>query len=204
MKTTYFLAPLCVAAAVCSQANAQFYKLHNVDLSGGAIGQFTPTLTSNSSITNTATESFGGIFSVREHPFSFAGVEVNYAYTELSERYSAPNTGAVGSQYTARTQTDMHEATAAYLFHANIHHFQPYIAVGGGALDFVPKLGQNQWRGAGLVQVGFDIPTSNPHMGFRVMGRSLIYRAPNYFQPNLGSKSWVATVEPSLGVFYRF
>ena len=204
MKTSLLLAPLCAAAVLSSAANAQFYKLHNVDLSGGAVGQFTTTLTSNSAITNTPTESFGGVFSVREHPFTFAGVEFNYGYTEFSEKYSAPNTGAVGSQYTARTQTDMHEATAAYLIHPHFFHFQPYIGVGGGAVDFVPKVGNNQWRGAGLLEAGFDIPTSNPHMGFRVSGRSLYYRAPNYGQPNLGSKSWVVTTEPMLGVYYRF
>ena len=68
----------------------------------------------------------------------------------------------------------------------------------------MPANGQNQWRGAGLVELGFDIPTSNPHFGFRVQGRELIYRAPNYNQPALASKAWVGTSEPALGAWYRF
>ena len=163
-----------------------------------AIGQFTTPLTSsNASIVQGTTDSFGGLFSMREHPFPFAGVEFNYAYTEFTETYAA-------STYTAKPHTDMHEATAAYLFHPHFFHFQPFLAVGGGGLDFVPYLGKNQWRGAGLVEAGFDIPTSNPHFGFKVQGRALIYRDPNYYQANLGSKTWVATTEPSLGTYYRF
>jgi hypothetical protein len=193
--------PLCaftLAACTAPMAHAQFYKIHNADISGSAIGQFPYTLTTNNSnIQQTNTESFGGLFSIKEHPVSWAGVEVNYAYTDFSEKFTAPS-------YTARTHTDMHEATAAYIFHAHIRHFQPFLAVGGGALDFVPRSGQNQWRGTGLVEVGFDIPTSNPHFGFRVQGRELIYRAPNFQQANLASRSWVGTSEPTLGAWYRF
>lgn len=205
MKIAFLLAPLCATAVACSSANAQFYKVHNLDLSGGGIGEYTRTLNSNSStISNGTSNTFGGLFSVREHPFAFAGVEFNYSYTKFTEYYNANLPATVGS-YTARTQTDMHEATAAYLFHPHFRRFQPFIGVGGGAVDFVPvNQGRNQWRGAGLLEAGFDIPTSNPHFGFRVTGRSLYYRSPNYGQPTLAAKSWVVTAQPSLGVFYRF
>jgi hypothetical protein len=192
------LASLCTLALAGGTAHAQFYKLHNVDIGGGAIGQTPTTLTTQTTpVIQTNTNSFGGLFSLKEHPVSWAGVEFNYAYTEMSEQYFAPT-------YHARTKTDMHEATAAYLFHANVRHIQTFLSVGGGAVDFVPFTGQNQWRGAGLVELGFDIPTRNPHFGFRAMGRELIYRDPNYKQPNLGSKQWVGLTEPSLGVWYRF
>jgi hypothetical protein len=191
-------ATLCALALVAATAHAQFYKLHNVDLSGGAIGQSPTTLsTQNTGVIQTNTNSFGGLFSIKEHPVSWAGIEVNYGYTEMSEQYFA-------STYNARTHVDMHEATAAYIFHPHFRKLQPFVAIGGGAVDFVPNIGQNQWRGAGLVELGFDIPTSNPHMGFRAMGRELIYRDPNFGQPELASKQWVGITEPSLGVWYRF
>ena len=205
MKILFSLAPVCAAAVVCSSANAQFYKLHNVDLSGGGVGEFTRTLNSNSSpITNGTSETVGGLFSIREHPFAFAGVEFNYSYSKFSEYYTATLPPLIGS-YTARTQTDMHEATAAYLFHPHFRKFQPFVGVGGGAVDLVPVgAGVNQWRGAGLLEAGFDVPTSNPHFGFRVTGRTLYYRSPNYGQADLAARSWVVTTQPSLGVYYRF
>ena len=200
MKKLYaMLAPVCGVMFVISSAQAQFYKLHNADFGGGAIGQFTTPLPAQnpSDVVQGTGSSFGGMFTLRAHPVPFAGLEFNYGFTEYTQYYTAP-------AYTARLHNDAHEATAAYLFHPHFRKLQPFIAVGGGYIDFVPSQGTNQWRGTGLVEIGTDIPTSNPHMGFRVQGRQFIYRAPNFFQPALASRVWVATTEPSLGVWYRF
>ena len=204
MKSIFLLAPVCLASVLCSTANAQIYKLHNVDISGGGIGEFTKTLNSNSTIQNNTSDTFGGLFSFREHPVAWAGVEFNYSYSKFTEHYSVPSVAGLGG-YQALAQTDMHEATGAYLFHPHFRKFQPFVGIGGGAVDFAPlRYGQHQWRGAGLLEAGFDVPTRNPHFGFRVTGRSLYYRSPNFNQANLAAKSWVVTTQPSLGVYYRF
>ncbi len=200
------LAPLC-ALTLASAANAQIYKLHNADIGGSAIGQFTTPLTvTNPNVLQNTSNTFGGEFTLRDHPVAWAGIELNYAYTEFNETYSSPGNAIVNGPYYQKVRTDAHEATAAYLFHPHFRKLQPFIAIGGGAMDFDPQVprGKNQWRSAGLVEVGFDIPTSNPHMGFRIQGRSLIYRAPNFYQPAFASKSWVSTEEPSFGAWYRF
>lgn len=206
MKLFSILAPVCALslAATCSQA--QFYKLHNVDIAGSAIGQFTTPLTvNNPAIVQNTSETMGGEFSLREHPFAWAGIELNYAYFGYNNTYSFQGNGITTQSYTAKVRTNAHEATAAYMFHPRFRNLQPFINIGGGAIDFVPtQTGHNQWRGAGLVEVGLDIPTSNPHFGFRIQGRSLVYRAPNFQQANLASRSWVSTDEPSAGVWYRF
>ncbi len=201
MSSRLFLS-LCgfAFAAASAQAQYSYLKVHNTDIGGGAIGQFTTELPAgnSSSVTQNTQDSLGGMFTIRTHPVSWAGVEVNYGYTRYTQYYAAPG-------YTARTKSDAHEATAAYMFHPHFRKLQPFVALGGGAIDFVPTLtGQNQWRGTGLVEVGLDIPTSNPHFGFRAQGRELIYRAPNYGQSLLASRKWVATSEPSFGVWYRF
>ena len=190
---------LCALLFAATTAQAQFYKIHNGDIGGGALGQFTTPLTSNyTGVTQSTRDSFGGYFTIRDHPVSWAGIEVNYGYTRFSEIYNA-------STYSANPKTNMHEATAAYLFHPHFRKLQPFVSVGGGYIDFVPVTsGQNQWRGTGLLEVGFDLPTSNPHFGFRVQGRDLIYRAPNFQQANLGSKTWVNTEEPTFGVWLRY
>ncbi len=195
---TRIAAPLCALILTASAANAQFYKLHNVDLGGNAMGQFTtPLTTTYTGVTQRTTDSFGGILSMREHPVAWAGIEFNYGYTDFHERF-------VGPTYIASVKTNMHEATAAYIFHPHFRKLQPFLNIGGGGIDFLPTQGSSQWRGAGLVEVGFDIPTSNPHFGFRVQGRSLIYRDTNYGSPLFGSKTWVSTEEPSFGSWMRF
>ena len=206
MKLFRTLAPLCALTLVTAASHAQFYKLHNADISGSAIGQFTTPLTvNNPSIVQNTTDTFGGEFTLREHPVAWAGIELNYAYTEFNENYSFTGNLLTTGSYAYKVRTDAHEATAAYLFHPHFRKLQPFVAIGGGSIDFVPQTsGTNQWRGAGLVELGFDLPTSNPHFGFRIQGRSLIYRAPNFSQPLLASKSWVSTEEPSVGAWYRF
>ena len=180
-------------------AHGQFYKLHNVDLGVSAVGPFTKTLNSNSASVQRTTDTTGFLFSMREHPFAWAGVEFNYGYSKYSQTYTAPAASA-------RVSTYNHEATAAYLFHPHFRKLQPFVGVGGGAIDFLPAAGvaSNQWRGAGLLEAGLDLPTRNPHLGFKVQGRSLFYRAPNFYNPAISSASWVATVEPSAGAYWRF
>jgi len=212
-KFTRVFAPLCALALAAASSQAQFYKLHGADIGGGAIGQFTTPLPDHgtTSVDQKSTSSFGGMFSLREHPVSWAGLELNYSYTEYTQYYTGYTAPTGGSYaYSAKAHNDVHEATAAYIFHPKAHFLHPYkvepfVSVGGGYLDFIPTNGgSNQWRGTGLVEVGFDIPTSNPHMGFRVQGRELVYREPNFNQPNLAARTWVATSEPMFGVWYRW
>jgi hypothetical protein len=206
MKWFRTLTPLCVLALAATCSQAQFYKLHNADIGGSAIGQFTtPVTINNPAIVQNTSDTFGGEFTLRDHPVAWAGIELNYAYTEFNETYSFTGNGINSTSYTNKIRTDAHEATAGYLFHPHFRKLQPFVTIGGGSIDFVAQpVGHDQWRGTGLVELGFDIPTSNPHMGFRVQGRSLIYRAPNFSQPLLASKSWVVTDEPSFGAWYRF
>jgi hypothetical protein len=204
--SSHFLATLCGFALAAASARAQFYKLHNADIGGGAIGQFTESLPAQnaSSIEDTTHNSFGGMFSLRDYPVAWMGLELNYAYTEYGRNII--NEQAVGG-YNQYVHNDQHEATAAYLIHPHLHYrsVKPFVALGGGYIDFVPSYaGSNQWRGTGLVEVGLEIPTSNPHFGFRLEGRELVYRHPDFNQSNLASRTWAATSEPMFGVWYRF
>ena len=193
---------LCLFASSALAAHAQFYKIHNGDLGVNAEGVYgSRNLESNSSNVLRTTDTTGFLFSFKEHPVKWAGVEFNYGYAKYSNRYTYTQ-GA--NTLTAGIQATRHEATGAYLFHPHIKHLQPFVGVGGGALDFVPSAGYNQWRGAGLLEAGLDIPTANPHLGFRVQGRALFYREPNFYVPAIATRSWTVTPEPTAGVYYRF
>lgn len=193
---------LCLLASSAVAAHGQFYKVHNGDLGVNAEGVFgSKALESGSSNVLRTTDTTGFLFSFKEHPVKWAGVEFNYGYAKYSDRFTYNN---FGTQATTNVTNTRHEATAAYLFHPHIKHLQPFVGVGGGALDFVPVGASNQWRGAGLLEAGLDIPTSNSHIGFRVQGRALFYREPNFYTPVIATRTWTATPEPTAGVYYRF
>jgi hypothetical protein len=194
---------LCLFTAATVAAHSQVYKLHNADVGISADGQFTTTLESGTAVNQQTTWSPGLVFTLRDHPVAWAGVEFNYGFTRYSQRYTY-QVGGTSNFATLSDSNSVHEATAAYLFHPHFRHLQPFVGIGGGALDFMPTQGPNQWRGAGLLEAGLDIPTRNPHFGFRVQGRSLYYRAPNFNIAGASSKSWVVTTQPTAGVYIRF
>lgn len=215
--------PLVLILAL-APAHAQFMKSHGVSVSVGATGQFTTPLTATSttgnynvpfqsgsttyaeSISNQqqfTTDSAGFLTSLDMHPVAWAGVEFNYSFTHYSERYSF-NYSSTSALQQVQVPVDVHEATAAYSFHPRHIPFQPFLNIGGGALDFAPGVASNQWRAAGLAEFGFDLPVHYRHIGFRVEGRSLYYRAPNFYQPAISTRSWRVTAEPSISTYYRF
>ncbi len=227
LNTTSFfrlrtMLPITVAFAAAS-AHGQFQGLKGASISVGAMSPFDRSLESNPTsgsyviaspsggVINTTvsgqrqftTDSVGFLTSLQFHPRPWAGVELNYSYSHYSERY-AFNYSAATTAQTASAPTVAHEATAAYEFHPRHIPFQPFVNVGGGSIDFVPLSGPNQWRGAGLLEAGFDIPTHNPHFGFRIEGRSLYYRAPNFNNRAISTRTWRATVEPAVSTYYRF
>ena len=186
--------------AYALSAKAQFYKLHEADVSVGATGQFTTVVTDGNGNQQFTTDSTGLLASFRDHPRPWAGVEANFGYTRFSEELINQHTFV-----SATVPVNAYEVSGAYMFHPHFKRLQPFINIGGGGLDFVPITPENsQWRGFGLTEVGFDIPTSNPHFGFRVQGRALIYRAPNFNIPEVGTSKWVITSEPSLSAYIRF
>ena len=218
-----YLALVPALTLSATRAHAQFYKLKGASVSVGATGPVDKTLVSNpvsgtylvpnsaggnlfttvSNQSQQTTDHVGLITSLQFHPKPWAGVELNYGFRTYSEVYSFNYSSVVTAQ-SVHVRTASHEATGAYEFHPKHIPFQPFVNVGGGAIDFIPTSGPNQWRGAGLLEAGFDLPTHNPHFGFRVEGRSLYYRAPNFNNPALSSRAWRATVEPAISTFYRF
>lgn len=203
-------------------AQAQYLKSHGASLSVGGSGQFSRILESDSGyVTNTyaipngthtdqtfqqqqfTTGSVGFVTSLQLHPVPWAGIALNYGFNHYQERFVYGLTDSPTPGET-RVTTDVHEFTGGYLLHPKHIPFQPYLEIGGGALDFTPATASNQFRGAGLLETGFDLPVKNNHIGFRISGRSLYYRSPNFYQPAISTRSWRVTIEPAVSAFYRF
>ncbi|MBS1816053.1 MAG: hypothetical protein JSS87_14370 [Acidobacteria bacterium] len=185
-------------------AGAQFYKIHGLEAGVNATGRYVTPIGNENARTPQPTEGVGFLLNLREQPFSWAGIELNYGYNQFNERYDTPN--GVGSQR-INVPTVQHEATIGYVAHVKtMWGVQPFLVVGGGATDFVPRQpAPNQWRGAGMYEVGFDvIPKWTPRVGFRFQQHALIYKAPDFYQDSLRSNTWVHQSSPAAGVFMRF
>lgn len=221
-----FLTAALMSVLSCLPVHAQWYRLNNGSLSVGATGQFSKQLTDSRGTTGTyqvpfqngaatysttisnqqqgTTQSVGFLTSLQWHPVAWAGIAVNYGFTHYNEHFRFDYAATNPAGQAIHLPTDMHEFTAAYQFHVRKLPLQPFVNVGGGAIDFAPNRGTNQFRGAGLLEVGWDIPVRKTRFGFRVAGRSLVYRAPNFYTPAISTRAWRTTVEPAVSTYYRF
>ncbi|MGI4757574.1 MAG: hypothetical protein ACRYGF_12095 [Janthinobacterium lividum] len=220
------LLPAALALSASIGVHAQFYKLHGASISVGATGNYVQTLTDNPqpvtftsvtpsgvTATNTVfnqmqnnTSSLGFLTSLQFHPVPWAGVEVNYGYQHYTERFNY-NLPGIGPRVGTQVPVTTHEATGAYQFHPKHIPLQPFVNIGGGAIDFVPtQTGANQWRGAGLLETGLDLamPYTQRRLALRIQGRGLFYRAPNFYNTAISTRSWRVSAEPSASFVYRF
>jgi hypothetical protein len=205
-------------ATATASKGGMFARLGVSDVGIAAAGQFTTSVTdqyiggAGEVLPHQATtDSPGALFTIHMQPKSWAGLEFNYQYTKFSERFTPGVPAKQGPVYNpnlnapVNVATSFHEATGAYVLHLKKHkRVSPFLGVGGGALDFVPtQVLSNQWRGTGLVDIGFDMQTES-RLGFRIGARDLVYRAPNYSNSGLSSSRWVSTEEPYAGVYVKF
>lgn len=224
MKQIVRTLPVLLALATMSGAHAQFYKLHGGSVSVGGTGQFSTILESSpSNISETSqitpgnfrtttisnqqqytTGSTGFVTKLQFHPLPWAGVELNYGFTHYSERYAYNSVNNSGGSAAVQVYapTYWHEASGAYMLHPKFIPLQPYFGIGGGAIDF--DRGDNQWRGAGLLETGIDLPVKKTHAGFRLGARALFYRSPNFNSTIVSTRSWRVTSEPEISTYYRF
>jgi hypothetical protein len=185
------------------------------DLGVAAAGQLTTDYTNQDIGTSgdtlphqATTMSPGAVVQLHAQPWDWAGFEANYQFTRFSERYVIPKTLYGPANTPVGIPTSVQEGTAAYLVHFHhLYRFNPYLAIGGGALDFEPTSSSanvhSQWRGTALGDVGFDFQTVSA-LGFRIGARDLAYRAPDFTVGQLSSSRWVSTEEPYAGVYVKF
>jgi hypothetical protein len=203
MSSRRFLSSLVLllsAVSVSFPAAAQTLK--NLDGSINFFGQFTGKVSGNG-VTDSPTNSFGTLISVRQSFHPWLGYEVNYSYTRYSERYNS---------ILYSVQNNVHEVSGAYLVQAPklpIFGIQPFAAVGVGGMIFLPTTvgGQRydqQWRTPFLYEIGANFPILTSHLGLRLQYRGLIYKAPDYGSALLTTNATRQTGEPTVGAYLRF
>lgn len=191
---------ICGLAAACTPCRGQAFSPVNTDVAIGGTSQLTtPIQPSATAPQSWALGTAGVIVSVQEHPHTWAGYDVSFRYGRDGVKGESSAVG--GSNGPVR----YYEVTGAYLMHARFSQFQPFLGIGAGAVYFDPTSGSGgELRAAGFLEAGVDIPTVNPHFGFRIQGRSLYYRSPTMELESTGAERWVATAEPSASVYIRF
>jgi hypothetical protein len=148
------------------------------------------------------TESLGGSASFRRPYRTWFGYEANYSFTRYSESY---NKGTV-----ARVQHGTNVVTIAYLLHTNyIYGTQFFATIGTGLTVISPTTNGGDGQSTQTLPVfvyslGLDHPLLSDRLGIRVQYRALKYKTPSFGNVLLDSHTLRTTMEPSVGVYYRF
>ena len=227
MKWIY-LAHLVAAITVLLALSAHAQK--QTDIAGSIIGAFNQTTIWNR-ITQSPSDSAGGLLEFRHISNSLVGFEAAYSYYRANQVYfdntpvGLPCTQTAGcyTQPVAVVSANAHAITGNWVFSRKMRNFRPFALAGGGLLLFIPSGGQSTTQNAAeftfLFGAGLDWKLSQ-HLGLRLQDRVATYKSPILaapgIYPNIGqnqvsiSTNWdypqtyTHSQQPALGVYYRF
>jgi hypothetical protein len=172
---------------------AGFYQV-----TGAANGNF---------IRDDTTESGGALISFRKPWRPWAGYAVNVGYTKFYESYN---------KNVVKVESNVTDLSISYLLTSPAYYgVQAYLALGGGIIVFSPIAGTvtnvNQ-PGTSLPsqllpEFTFNLGLNYPlykRIGVQGGLRGLKYKTPDFHQFAIDTKTLRTTLEPNIGVFYRF
>jgi hypothetical protein len=159
-------------------------------------------------IRDDTTESGGGLVSFRQPWRPWAGYEATVGYTKFFESYN---------KNVVKVESNVTDFSVSYLFQApSVYGVQPYISVGGGIIVFSPISGTltdlnspttkslpSQLLPEFVFNLGLNYPIFS-RLGVRAGMRGLKYKTPDFHQFSIDTKTLRTTLEPNLGVYYRF
>jgi hypothetical protein len=159
-------------------------------------------------IRDDTTESGGGMVSFRRPWRPWAGYEVNVGYTKFFESYN---------KNTVKVENNVTDVSFSYLFQSpSVYGVQPYFSLGGGIIVFSPISGTltdvnspatkslpSQLLPEFAANFGLNYPIFS-RLGVRGGMRVLEYKTPDFHQFSIDTKTLRTTLEPNLGVYYRF
>jgi hypothetical protein len=172
---------------------AGFYQV-----TGAADGNF---------IRDDTTESGGALVSFRQPWRPWAGYEVNVGYTKFYESYN---------KNVVKVENNVTDFSVSYLLQSPAYYgVQAYVALGGGIIVFSPIAGTiTNLNAPGTSLPSQLLPEFTWKLGlnyslfkrFGVQGglRGLKYKTPDFHQFAIDTKTLRTTLEPNVGVYYRF
>ena len=218
-QSSYFFHSLLLAAGMLcwttpGQTQTQTQTLpaapqssQKFDVGVGGLYQVTGAANGNF-IRDDTTESGGALISLRRPWKPWAGYEVNVGYTKFFEAY---NKGVV------KLESNVTDLSVSYLFQSpTIYGVQPFLSVGGGIIYFSPIHGTitntlapsvTKFSGQLLPEFTYDLGLNYPifsRLGVRGGLRGLKYKTPDFHQFAIDTKTLRNTLEPNIGLYYRF
>jgi hypothetical protein len=160
-------------------------------------------------IRDDTTESGGALISFRRPWRPWMGWEANVGYTKFFEAY---NKGVV------KVQSNVTDVSFSYLFQSPTYHgVQAYLSLGGGIIVFSPIAGTitnlngpattGKLASQLLPEFAYNFGLNYPlfkRFGVRGGLRGIKYKTPDFHQFSIDTKTLRTTLEPNLGVYYRF
>lgn len=205
------LALLTAAPAASAQdttAQTPFDRfMSRVDLGVSGAGVFSTNTTApnylGQPVNLVPSNTFGPLIQINYTKSPLVGGQLNYGFPRYTDNFTYPNV-VLG------VQSQHAEVTLGYVAHiGNFYGLTPFVAAGGGAIDFRPTKGGgqglgSQLRGAYYYAVGAETLVYGNHFGLRAQFRQVFYAAPDYEQNYLASGTRQSTSEPTFGFFLRF
>jgi hypothetical protein len=158
-------------------------------------------------IRDDTTESGGALISFRQPWRPWAGYEVNVGYTKFYESYN---------KNVVKVESNVTDFSVSYLLQSPAYYgVQAYLALGGGIIVFSPIAGTiTNVNAPGtslstqlLPEFTFNLGLNYPlykRIGVQGGLRGLKYKTPDFHQFAIDTKTLRTTLEPNIGVYYRF
>lgn len=202
MKSALTLSVL-LAVGLSLPGHAQQESGYRSEIGVSALGAF-PHGVSGNGIDQTGTDSGGVLASYRFNFTKHHSVEFDYSYTRDTQQFLSP-AGAAG------VQSNMHEATASYVYRVPMGRLTPFASAGTGAVVFDPistagvpaALAGSQARAAFVYSGGVDLSLTR-HLSFRAQYRGLVFKAPDFGIHGFDADSVTHLAEPVGGFVWRF
>jgi hypothetical protein len=164
--------------------------------------------TNGNFIRDDTTESGGALVSFRRPWKPWAGFEANLGYTKFFESYN---------KNTVKVENNVTDVSVSYLFQApTFYGIQPFFSLGGGVIVFSPVSGtltdvnhitNGSLPSQLLPQFVFNLGVDHPlfwRLGLRAGMRGEKYKTPDFHQFLIDTKTLRTTLEPHVGIYYRF
>ena len=193
-------------ALACAQAGA-VKSLSQTDVSVSLYGAFSGATTGNG-VTQSPSNSAGGLLEVRHIANPILGFEGTYAFNRANQTYTSLVTCGLPCFPTTphAVSADAHEVTGDWVPSLKIGNLRPFGLAGGGILFDVPSGGQtstsNATKGVFVYGAGLDWGLL-PHIGLRLQFRGNLYKAPDLTTLYTSSGAFTHTAEPMIGVYLR-
>jgi len=177
------------------------------DIALSLYGAFSGTTTGNG-ITQSPSNSAGGIFELRHISNPLIGYEATYSYNRANQVYSPlVSCGIPCGNPSEPVAANAHEVTGDWIVSVHAANLRPFVLAGGGLLIDSPSSGQSNTTTSNkpvfVYGAGLDWGLI-PHLGLRFQYRGNLYKAPDLTRLYTSTGVFTHTAEPMIGAYIRF